>query len=315
MTSVVVVPKASGVATSTPTLEGRVEEWLLELDVAPRTKDAYRKGIGYYQNFLQSEGLSGAIRSDVLAYKAHLQAHYKPGTVSTYLVPVRIFYSWLHATSGAPNIAVGVKGSKPTKGHAKDALAQHQVGDLLGAINGPTAPRDRALIALMVGTGIRAVEVARANVGDLRTSGGAVVLDVHGKGRESKDALVVVRPAVERVLRAYLATRDDATDDAPLFVSASNRNAGGRMTTRSISRVVKDALNAAGLSSTRLTAHSLRHTAVTLALLNGAPLEDVQAMARHASISTTQIYSHALKRIENAAEAHLDKTLALALGN
>lgn len=295
-------------------LDGFISQWLAEVDVAARTKDAYRKGIYYYRDYLNGEALTGSSRADVLAYKGHLQATYKPGTVSTYLVPVRRFYTWLHATTGTPNITAGIKGAKPSTGHAKDALTEHQVGDVLAAITGPTATRDRALLALMVGTGVRVIEVTRASVGDLRSSGGATVLDVWGKGHESKDALVVIRPNVERLIRAYLASRGPLTDDAPLFASASNRNPGGRMTTRSVSRVVKETLAAAGLTSSRLTAHSMRHTAVTLALLGGAPLEDVQAMARHTNISTTQIYAHALNRIEDAAEGYIDAALDRALG-
>jgi site-specific recombinase XerD len=97
--------------------------------------------------------------------------------------------------------------------------------------------------------------------------------------------------------------------DAPLFASAGNRNASGRMTERSISRIVKDAFKGIGLNSARLTAHSLRHTAVTFALLGGATVQDTQAMARHESINTTMIYAHNLQRVKNGAEFAVDRVL------
>ena len=74
------------------------------------------------------------------------------------------------------------------------------------------------------------------------------------------------------------------------------------MTTRSISRVAKENLVAAGLESDRLTAHSLRHTAATLNLLNGGTVEETQQLLGHANIKTTLIYSHALERAKNESE-------------
>ena len=287
-------------ASATPTLADYVERWLAELDASPTTKQGYRAGIRAYMRFLESEGLTGAQRGDIVAYKGHLQATYAPGTVSTRLTPVRGLYGYLHAVTGAPNIAEGVRGAKATHGHRKDALSPSQVQALLKATGNA---RDYALVLLMVSTGLRTIEVARAQVGDLRTMAGKTVLDVWGKGRESKDALVIVTPPVEAAIRAYLKERGALEDTAPLFASTSNRNVGGPMTTRSISRLVKEHLVSAGLSSSRLTAHSLRHTAVTLALLGGATLQEAQAMARHANIATTTVYAHNIERLQGHGEA------------
>jgi len=83
------------------------------------------------------------------------------------------------------------------------------------------------------------------------------------------------------------------------------------MTTRSISRIVKAALKGAGMDSDRLTAHSLRHTAVTLSLLAGASIQEAQSMVRHSNINTTLIYAHNIDRIGKAAERRIDTLLAL----
>ena len=74
------------------------------------------------------------------------------------------------------------------------------------------------------------------------------------------------------------------------------------MTTRSISRAAKEYMVEIGLDDERHTAHSLRHTAATLNLLNGATLEETQQLLGHASITTTQIYAHALERANNNSE-------------
>lgn len=300
--STVVVTPAAAVTAPSPGLEQAIDAWLAELDVAATTRESYRKGIRDYQAFLHAQNLTGSSRVDVLAYKKHLAAQYAPGTVSTRLTAVRSFYTHVAATTGAPNVAAGVSGAKATRGHKKDALNADQVSGLLDAPAGATALRDKALLTLMVATGLRTIEVARAQVADLRTSGGVTVLDVWGKGREGKDALVIVTAPVEKAIRTYLAARGPVADTAPLFASTSNRNPGGHMTTRAISRIVKNHLVASGLSSSRLTAHSLRHTAVTAALLGGASLEEAQHMARHANIATTQVYAHNIDRLKGKAE-------------
>ena len=74
------------------------------------------------------------------------------------------------------------------------------------------------------------------------------------------------------------------------------------MTTRSISRVVKNNLRAVGLNSDRLTAHSLRHTAATLNLLHGGTVEETQRLLGHHNLNTTMIYVHALERQKNNSE-------------
>ena len=81
------------------------------------------------------------------------------------------------------------------------------------------------------------------------------------------------------------------------------------MTTRSISRVAKESLIDIGLDSDRLTAHSFRHTAATLNLLNGGTVEETQQLLGHKNINTTLIYSHALERAKNNSEKRIAKAI------
>ena len=138
-----------------------------------------------------------------------------------------------------------------------------------------------------------------------------MALFVQGKGRTDKSEIVKVSDQVERLIRAYLAERGEQDPKAPLFASLSDRNNGGRLTTNSISRIVKNRLRACGLDSDRLTAHSLRHTGITLALLHGSTLAEAQQMARHSSINTTMIYNHAIERANNQSE---ERTTAAIFG-
>lgn len=295
-----------------PALTEAVSQWVAELDTAERTKESYRKGIARYVSYLHAHGLRGDQRTDVLSYKAHLAGSYSANTVNSYLVPVRRFYTWLSALGAGPNVAADIKGAKLSRGFKKDYLTAPQAGKVLHAHTSESVKdlRDSAIIALMVHTGLRTVEVARANIEDMHPSGSATVLDIQGKGRSSKDDFVVVPVGVEDKIRAYLSRRGEIPEGEPLFASISPRNAGGRMSTRSISRIAKDTLRQAGYDSPRLTAHSMRHTAVTLALLGGATPQEAQAMARHSSITTTMIYAQNLDRISHAAELKVEAVLS-----
>ena len=115
------------------------------------------------------------------------------------------------------------------------------------------------------------IEVRQANVEDIRPLGDEVVLYVHGKGKSEKDDFVILPPEVEVAIRDYWVERNELREDSPIFVSTSNRSLGQRLSERTSSKIVKTPFRNIGLNSTRLTAHSLRHTAVSLNMTNEGP--------------------------------------------
>lgn len=98
-----------------------------------------------------------------------------------------------------------------------------------------------------------------------------------------------------------------------MFISTSRNHAkldkDDMLSTQSIRAIVKDALKKIGINDSRHTAHSLRHTACTLALKSGEELTNVQQMMRHARLDTTLIYSHALEREQNNAELAIGRMI------
>lgn len=184
---------------------------------------------------------------------------------------------------------------------------QEQIKDLLDKINRATIQgvRDYAMLNLMLRTGLRTIVVIRADVGDIRQQSGEAVLWIHGKGRDAKDEFVLLTQDTLKPLYEYIQARGQAEDTRPLFVSMSDRNKNQRLTTRSIRRIVKEHLRDIHLDSDRLTAHSLRHSFATIALLNGAPLLQVKEAMRHNSIETTIVYAHAMDRVSNGAERYV----------
>ena len=153
------------------------------------------------------------------------------------------------------------------------------------------------------------MEITRAKLEDFRSVGGVPVLYIQGKGRTEKDEFVKLPQQVEQAIRQYIAAKGMTAISEPLFTSESDRNHGHGLTTRTISGIAKRAMLDAGFNSTRLTAHSLRHTAITLALMGGQSLPDVQAFARHSNINTTMIYNHSVNRMRSACENTIAKEI------
>ncbi len=275
------------------------------LDASPRTVSTYTGNIKQFVKWTQAAKIQHPTREDIIAYREELKKRCKPSTVQNYITSLRLFFCWTAQEGIYPNIADHIKGAKLDPNYKKDYLTSSQAKDLLDSIDTATArgKRDYAIIALMLTGGLRDIEVSRANIEDLKVSGDSTVLYLQGKGREERTEYIKVVPAVERVLRNYLKTRGRAKKQQALFTSLSNNSKGERLSPRSISSIVKGRLLAAGYDSDRLTAHSLRHTAVTLSLIGGLPLDEVQQFARHKNISTTQIYAHNLDRQKNRSEA------------
>ena len=292
-----------------------VASWLASIDVSSGTRRDYELAFRTWCAFVDACALDfdDLEEQNVLDFKEYLLVERKlsPAATSLYLNGVRSFYRFSESR-GLENIARNVRGAKTPRGFKKGDLSPAQARELIASFEGSADEkglRDKAIISLMLHTGVRDVEVMRANKGDLGTRGGHEVLAVRGKGRDEADEVVKISPVLDQDIRAYLKLRGPLPSSAPLFASVAPRNKGGRLTTRSISRIVKEALRRIGIDDPRYTAHSLRHSAITFALLAGAELADAQAMARHADISTTMIYSHHVDRLANAAEDRVAELL------
>ena len=285
--------------------EAIINDFFNFLDVTANTANAYRKALKQLFNYFSNNGVNNPNRDNVVNFKRDLETKgRKPSTIALYLAAARRFFSWTEQTGIYPNICVGIKAPKLERGHKKDYFAANQVKSILTGIDRSNIEglRNYAIMALMTTGGLRTVEVTRASIEDLRVVGGVSVLYIQGKGRTDKTEFIKLTPQVEAAIRDYLKARGEVEMQAPLFSSVSRRNKGARLTTRTIRGLCKNAMKQAGFNSDRLTAHSLRHTAVTLALLAGQDLAEVQHFARHHNISTTQIYAHNIDRMNSQCE-------------
>lgn len=282
-----------------------LDDFFAYLDVTPKTTATYQRALRRLFNYFTENGITRPAYDDILKYKKALEeAGRKPSTIALYLAAARRFFAWTEQRGIYPNVALGVKAPKQDRGHKRDFLGAEQLTGIFSGMRHDTLQerRDFAIMALMSTCGLRTVEISRANIEDMRTLGGLPVLYVQGKGRKDRTEFVKLSAPVQKAITDYLSLRGNVADTAPLFASCSQRNRNGRMTTRSISRIAKTTMRSAGYNSPRLTAHSLRHSAVTLSLLGGMPLQETQAFARHSNMNTTMIYSHAVDRIKSMCE-------------
>ncbi len=289
-----------------------IQLFAVSQDVKPSSRALYTRTLGTFFDWVATSGrtVANLTVADLIAYKDELLNGGKSSlTVASYINSLRRFYEWAEANKLYPNIGKGIHAPKRKQAFRKQPLTVAQVGELLHYEQGTQTARDYAIVNLMVRTGLRCIEVVRANVGDITYKGGQRVLMVQGKGRDEKDNFVILTDAAYNPIREYLNTRTGIDDNAPLFASESRNNDGGRLTTRSVSGIAKQGLKSVGLDNKVFTAHSLRHTAAVNILRAGGSLEMAQYTLRHSNPATTQIYTATLReeqRLNNGGETLLD---------
>lgn len=267
-------------------------------DVRPASRETYQKAIKQFLTYLDTQGIKQPQREDVINWRENLLKRVRPATAQIYLIAVKRFFKWTQAAGLYPDISQSVKGVQIASGHKRDALTQSQARQLLQSIDRSTEKglRDFCMLSLMTAAGLRTIEIERANVEDLQTIAGQPVLFVQGKGHAGKDEFIKIEPPIMDALTKYLTKRNSTA--AALFISLKTRD---RLATKEIRRLAKTYLRGIDLDSPRLSAHSLRHTAATIALLNGVDIRQVQQLLRHSSINTTLIYAHDLDKLNNQA--------------
>jgi integrase/recombinase XerD len=252
-----------------------------------------------------------SITDDVIRawIKTMREENLKPATINTWLSGLRAFFSWAVGARRIPyNPAAGIKSAKrsDSRKHKRDMLTRSEIRRVLAMPDeSKVGKRDRAILYLMAYTAARTIEIHRANLEDLKSESDRMVLSVQGKGRdESDEVIVIANPQAEASIHDWLAVRGNKP--GALFTSLSPRNLGGRLSLSAIRENVKAYYKLAGVTGGNKTTHSLRHSAISNAIHNGAPVQKVRAMARHQSIETTMIYVHEEDRVTNPAEQFID---------
>ncbi len=275
-----------------------VERWLrwlhVERALRPLTLRAYRGELLRLAEGLAERGTS-LLGADHRALRAWLGSlpPCAPATLQRRLAAIRNFYRWclregLRADSPADRLA-----SPRVPAPSPDVLGVAEAAEVVEArvSTGRTARRNRALLELLYGAGLRVGEAVALDVDDVLLGEGLVTVR-DGKGGRSRR--VPMGDAAVAALEAWLAARGRAP--GPLFLNRS----GGRLSARWARRVVADAGRSVGLAGVH--PHQLRHSCATHLLAAGADLRAIQEQLGHASLSTTQRYAHV--DVEQLLEVH-----------
>ncbi len=272
--------------------------WLAaERGRAPSTLTAYRRDLRSYAGWLRDQGLAvpEVTEDDIVAYVGALRERgLAPASVARSLVPVRALHRFL-AAEGRAEVDPGAHVERPRvpRGLPK-ALSEEEVARLLAAPTGdtPIARRDRAMLEVLYGTGVRVSELVGLSLGDVDLD--ASLLRAFGKG--SKERIVPIGGHATRALVAWLgeggrpglvpAQWRRRGDAEAVFLGAR----GGRLTRQGAWDVLRRHGGRVGLVG-RLSPHVLRHSCATHMLDHGADIRAVQELLGHASISTTQLYT------------------------
>lgn len=293
-----------------------IKQFLDERDVFASSRNTYKKNLfrfflWVHKNELEPTNLT---RPDLIRYKDELKdAGLSVFTINSYMGALRIFFEWMDEMEYHDNIAFKLKSLKRPGSFARESLTSEQAGDLLQAIERDTLAglRDYCIIYLMLSNGLREVEITRLMVSDYVIEEDLPGFKLWRKGHISKDVFHPITDDTKKLIDTYL-EYTGIKGDGPLFYSFSRRNPGAPITTRTVSEMVKRYLRKIGIDDPKYTAHSLRHTAATLALEGGVDIYDVQLFMGHSSPQTTTIYFQSRKKkqlLKNEAGKIISKAL------
>ncbi|MDX8414055.1 MAG: tyrosine recombinase XerC [Mariprofundales bacterium] len=279
------------------TLAKAMERYLIQLAAvqrySPHTIDAYRRDFVSLIDYLpQGIALARVERSALESWLVTLHGQgLAAASLSRHLSAVRSLMDWAEQEGlVAHNAAIGIPLPKcPLR--LPRAVPAEQRQQLLGDMErtlpkDPWKARDLALVVIMYGCGVRVSEAVALNVQDLDLCGAESAVRVE-KGKGSKQRLLPIPQGAMILLQHYIALRPLLPTQPALFV---NRR-GGRITSRSVQRLVKKMALEKGLDQA-VTPHRLRHAFATDMLAGGADLRAIQELLGHQSLATTERYTH-----------------------
>jgi integrase/recombinase XerC len=273
-----------------------IDYMALERGASPYTSSAYRKDLELFAAFLQEQGLPlDVTKIDYLTIRLYLGHLYrgeqiKRTSVVRKLASLRTFFKYLKREgivekNPAKMVAIP-KGGKDLP-HTLSVDEAFRILDVPDP-NCPLGSRDQAILEFLYSSGLRVGELTSLSLNDLDL--GAGMVRVMGKG--SKERMVPIGSKAVEALRSYLARRGELMgkgERVPQYLFLNHR--GGRLTARSVGRMIKKYLLQAGIVK-EISPHTFRHSFATHLLDAGADLRGIQELLGHASLSTTQKYTH-----------------------
>ncbi len=276
-------------------VDGFLDHLAKERHYSPHTLRAYEADVRGFLEFARTRPRNGAEAGgggfderDVRSFVARLHRWGRSKrTIARKLASLRAFFDYLVMTG---RMDFNPARLVPTPRHGRRVPAVLSVDEAFALLDGAVLGRgvlglrNKAIVELLYSSGLRVGELTGLTTGDVRLREG--VVRVVGKGR--KERVVPLGEKAARALEAYMVRRCELKPQGDwLFLNRS----GGRLSERSVARIVKGLSLGAGLGG-RLHPHVLRHSFASHLLGGGAPLRHIQEMLGHSSLSTTQNYLH-----------------------
>ena len=267
----------------------------VERGLSTHTLRAYTRTLSDLRDTLGDVSFGAAERMHLRRFLFRVASGKAPATQARHVAAIRTFYRWL-LREGHVGVSIAEDLQPPKIGqHLPNYISVPQADELVEEAT--LSARDRAVLEVLYGCGLRVGEVSGLDRDDLQLDIGVVVVR---RGKGGKERRVPIGPPAVEALHALLETLPP--DSSHVFRNAR----GGRLSPRSIRRIVAKAGQVAGLSG--LHPHALRHSFATHLLDAGADLRGIQELLGHASLATTQRYTHvsveALLNVYRGAHPH-----------
>ena len=274
-------------------IERYVDEFLNYIDVEEKTIETYKIALRQFCNYLKEKGIKKPTRDDIINYREDIKTYLSANTVNAYLIAIRNLYNFLEYEGITKNITKNIKGIKVGEEHKRNSLTEEQVEQIL---KNAKDIREKTIFLLGVVCGLRCNEIKNIQIADFKEKDGIICLYVLGKGRGYKQDFVVIPNDLFELIKEYV-KQYEIVDY--LFVSTSNNNYKGQVTTKTLRTIVKDMFKRVGIEGKEYSFHSCRHYFATSSIKNGVDIREVSQALRHKSLQTTTIYLHDLEKLNN----------------
>ena len=283
-------------ATDSPSWSRSTAAFLAAAIDSEGTRRAYARHLKNAGLVFGIESVADLTGEQLSQYRAVVMSSGRsPSSQAQALSALRSFLAWCGSMNGhrlhSDVVRMALRSPRATVAVRYVVLNEKEISAILRAAS---SARDRAILAVLLGAGLRVAEAAALRVTDIieELDGGVALFVRQGKGR--RDRIVPIGPEVDGLLRSYLVESGRyLSDEGPLFIAvdrgASVRKTAG-LTTRSLSRLVTELARSAGIAAKRVTPHSLRHSYAIRCLRSGGNVVAVAKLLGHSNVSTTQRY-------------------------
>ena len=269
-----------------------IDDFLIFIEIekgySPKTIREYSYDLKMFEKNLKKNGntknLENVTTTDLRRFFLYLKRDksYSPRSLHRKICSLKSFYKFLKKEGMVSlNPAENIESPKIPKSLPK-TISVEETFELLAK---PNSIRDKAILFLLYGTGLRVSELSNLNLNHLDLDN-RIIHVVGGKG--NKDRIVPLPDLIIPILKESITKRVENANSTALILNRS----GNRLTPRSIQRLVKKYKKEAGLEEKKVTPHTLRHAFATHLLSNAVDIRVIQELLGHASLSTTQLYTH-----------------------